>query len=502
MNQKLFFLAVVLFSSQTHADYRDDIGYRKLQAESGIAIPEGNGVRVTQVEAAVGVTGNNIGAWMLDVSAFRFSGKNIIDRSTPLSAGTSSHATGVANLFFGNTLSMAPGIVDIEVYSALNWLMSGFLKTGSSVQPLVSTSRIANHSWVGTIGTNSRTVSFLERVDWLVEQDEFIQVIAMNNGSVNRPLLGGTFNSIAVGLTDARHAQGSISLGSIYTAGRARPDVVVPVGTTSSATPVVSASAAMLIEQAHTAAKGLTTVISNGDVIYNGERSEVVKAVIMAGADRVTKNTATIAQIINYRAAPQHHTDNGLDSRYGAGQLNVNSNFKIMAAGEQNSLQDGGATRVDFMGFDYDASFGGTKASNNRATYSFNTTQKGDLQLTASLVWNIDIIDTDNGVSFRADAVLYDLDLFLYDVTGGIESLLASSTSKIDNTENLWYFLEQGRDYQLQVLAGSGSSFNWDYGLAWKISAVPVPATVWFFSSGILVLLALSSIRKQQGRMF
>ena len=94
------------------------------------------------------------------------------------------------------------------------------------------------------------------------------------------------------------------------------------------------------------------------------------------------------------------------------------------------------------------------------------------------------------------DATLNNLDLFLFDVTSGSESLLASSTSHIDNTENLWYFLEQGHDYQLQVLAANDSVFNWDYGLAWKISAVPVPATVWFFISGLLGLSALKRSAK------
>ena len=490
MKQKFFFLTLVVLSSQAYADYRDDIGYTQLQTELGVAPPDGNGVAVTQVEAAIGVTETNVGAWMPDISASQFSGKSILDQSLPVSNGISSHATGVGGLFYGNTSSMASGIVEVDVYSASDWILNGFLKAGSISQPLVSDSRIANHSWVGSMDTNDNSVRVLKRVDWVVEEDEFIQVIAMNNGSSNSPLLGSAFNSIAVGRTDSNHAQGSIALDPVYSAGRTRPDVVAPVSATSSATPIVSAAAAMLIEQAHTAAQGPTTVISNGDTIYNGERSEVVKAVIMAGADRVTQNTVTGAQILDYRADPGNQTVNGLDSRYGAGQVNVNNNYQIMAAGEQDSLQDGGLATVGILGYDYDASFGGARNSNNNASYLFDTTQTDSLQLTASLVWNIDIEDT-NGFGFNPDAILYNLDLFLFDVTGGSESLLASSTSDIDNTENLWYFLEQGHDYQLQVLAVDGSDYNWDYGLAWKISAVPVPAAVWFFISGLLGLFGV-----------
>ena len=494
MKQKLFFLTLVVFSSQAYADYRDDIGYTQLQTELGVAIPDGNGVSVTHVEAAIGATETDVGAWMPDISVTQFSGKSILDQSLPVSNGISGHATGVGNLFYGNTSSMASGIVDVDVYSAADWIINGFLNTDSDSEPLVSGSRIANHSWVGSMDTNANSVRVLKRVDWLVEEDEFIQVTAMNNGSSNSPLLGSAFNSIAVGRTDSDHAQGSVSLDSVYTAGRTRPDVVAPVGATSSATPIVSAATAMLIEQAHTAAQGSTTIISNGDTIYNGERSEVVKAIIMAGADRVTQNTATDAQISAYRADPGNQTVNGLDSRYGAGQLNVNSNYQIMAAGEQDSLQDGGLATVDNLGYDYDANFGGAQNSNNSASYFFDTTETGGLQLTASLVWNIDIEDT-NGFGFNPDATLYNLDLFLFDVTGGVESLLASSTSDIDNTENLWYFLEQGRDYQLQV--ANGSVFNWDYGLAWQISAVPVPATAWFFISGLLGLFGIKCSAKR-----
>ncbi|NOQ77741.1 MAG: hypothetical protein GQ475_08145 [Methylococcaceae bacterium] len=496
MKQKIFFLTLVAFSSQAYADYRDDIGYTQLQTALGVAIPNGNGVAVTQVEAAIGATNTNVGAWIPDVSATQFSSKSILDQSLPVSNGISSHATGVGGLFYGNTSSMAPGVSDVNVYSASDWLINGFLKTASSSQPLVSDSRVANHSWIGSMNTNENSVRVLKRVDWLVEEDEFIQVTAMNNGSSNRPLLGSAFNTIAVGRTDSNHAQGSLALDSVYNAGRTRPDVVAPVGATSSATPIVSAAVVMLIDQAHTAAQGAASVISNGDSIYNGERSEVVKAVMMAGADRMTQNTATGAQIMDYRADSGNQADNGLDRRFGAGQLNVNSNYQIMAAGEQDSIQDGGSAIVDALGYDYDADFGGAQSSNNSASYLFDTTQTGNLQLTASLVWNLDIEDTP-GIGFNPDATLYNLDLLLFDVTDEGESLLASSMSDIDNTENLWYFLESGRDYRLQVQVADGSVFNWDYGLAWQVSAVPVPAAAWFFISGLLGLFgAKRSARK------
>lgn len=492
---RLSVVALLLVTSQVYADYKGDIGYTLLEIELGSGIPDGSWVVVTQVEAAIGETETDVGAWMPDVTSSQFSGKTILDQSNPLSNGVSSHATGVGGLFYGND-SMASGITNIDVYSASDWLINGFLKTGSNSQPLISSSRIANHSWVGEMDIPENSAQVLRRVDWLVEEQEFIQVVAMNNGSNNRTLLGSAYNSIAAGRTDTLHAQGSIGLDSVYTEGRTRPDVVVPVAATSSATPVASAAAALLIEQAHSAAQGSTAIISNGDSIYNGERSEVVKAVIMAGADRITDNSSTTAQISDYRENALNQTANGLDSRFGAGQLNVLNNYQIMDGGEQDSLQDGGATTIGMMGYDYDESFGGSQGSNNSASYLFETTQLDGLQLTASLVWNLDIEDNVNGPSFNPVAKLFNLDLFLYDVTEDGQSLLASSESAIDNTENLWFFLEAGRDYQL-VVEAIGDSFNWDYALAWRVAPVPMPAAVWLFISGLLFLLGFSRDRER-----
>jgi len=482
VKNSLSLLALFMLSSQAYADYRDDIAYTQLQAEVGATlVPNGSNISVTQVEAAID------DAWMPDVNSLSFLNK-VIEDKTGGSNGFSEHSNGVANTFFGNTSSIASGIEHIDVYSAEDWLLDGVLKPVKLQNPITSSSRVANHSWVGAMETNVGDVLVLKRLDWVVEKNEFIQVTAMNNGSVNKPLLGNAYNSISVGRTDGNHAQGTLTLNPEYNSGRIRPNVVAPKGTTSQATPVVSAAVAILLEQANNAAQGATTVIANGDVIYNGERSEVVKAIVMAGADRKTSNTATTAQILDYREDALTQTDNGLDSRYGAGQLNVYNNYQIMAAGEQDSQQDGGNVLVDQLGYDYDESFG---SAQRVANYQFDSIEADGLQLTASLVWNINIA-ADYESSVFADAILYDLNLSLFDVTEGVgsELLVASSNSHIDNTENLWFFLEQDRDYQLQVTA-EGDNFNWDYGLAWKIAPVPVSATVWMFITGLGALFGL-----------
>jgi len=208
------------------------------------------------------------------------------------------------------------------------------------------------------------------------------------------------------------------------------------------------------------------------DVVQSAERSEVIKAALMAGAERATNNThptSNPADLLNYRVNPADQTSNGLDRRYGAGQLNIHNSYYVIAAGEQDSLEDNGVGSVAETGFDYDSSFGGSNGSNSQGTYFF-TTGSEDVEFIASLVWNLKIATGNRGSYFQTAATLYDLDLNLFDISdGGDWVLVTSSTSNSENTENIRAFLKAGTPYALRVTRGSGQgSFLWDYGLAWR----------------------------------
>ncbi len=311
-------LLVLFWGAAAAADYKDDIGYTQLQTELGSNTPTGNGVPVTQVEADLTPDNPDYYSYLPDTS--QFSGKTFTlyrvykDPLHPV-VGTSGHATGVGQLFYGSS-SIAPGITSITNYLADHWLGSGFLNTGDASLPLTTSDRVANHSWVGAATEAPVNVEILKRLDWVIDRDEYIQVVAMNNGSgsATEPLLGSSFNAIAVGLSTGNSKQGSYPLATTPTtpyasAIRTRPDLVAPADYTSDATPIVASAAALLVEVGHknpalsTDPLVQSTTNRNGITIYNAERSEVVKAALMAGASR--------SAISGYTT----NTDNGLSER-------------------------------------------------------------------------------------------------------------------------------------------------------------------------------------------
>ena len=475
-------IALALFfagAPAARADYKDDVDYTALVAEFGAGIFTGDGVEVSQIEAAVQT--NEGLAWMPNPINLEFSGKTITDKSGITPGVYSSHAAGVAKNFFGNTISTSPGITAINAYLADDWIGNGFLRitTGGYpiFQPAWTASRIGNHSWAGSAGTTAKDLDGLARLDWIIETDEMVHTTAAPLGK----LLSAAYNVISVNSTANPTDGGSANVGGIYTSGRTKPDLVAPATSGSNAAPRVASAAALMIEAAHellwwaTDPSVISTTNRNGDTIYNQERVEVIKAALMAGADRTTSNS-TSTDIIDYRIDPADQTVNGLDRRYGAGQLNIYNSFHIIAAGEQNSIEDYANTvgMIGSSGFDYDPAFGGSGSSNPTATYYFAQTT-GTNRLTASLVWNLDI-NGGTASSFNGAATLYDLDLQLFDVTDpGNWIPVTSSASTNENTENLWLLLDSGKNYALRVLPGAGqAAFEWDCALAWRVVPVVV----------------------------
>lgn len=481
------------------ADYKNDIGYTRRAQELGSALPDGSGVTVMQVEASTGTDGGGLPIWNpvtgTTDSAYAGVTFSFFTTSSGHSSTTSGHAAGVGSLLYGNN-AMANGIGNVRLSYAGDWLLNDFLRVGTGYEPATTSARIINHSWVGSFQSSSSSLAradaeALRRTDWLVQRDSAINVAAMNNGG-NQPLLGSSYNSIAVGLTSGGHAQGSYDLGatdSLYDAGRTRPDVVAPAGNNSSAASMVSSLSALLVETGHAGADTLSngsTTNRAGNTIYNAERAETIKAALMAGADRETHNGSG-AQISDYRNG-SHATANGLDSRYGAGQVNAYESHRIIAAGEQEAGSVLCRASVQSCsGFDHVENFGGGNDSPKVLSYSFTADGAHD-QLAASLAWNVEV----DSYAPNGAAALYNLGLYLYDETAG-RQLVGSSTSLADNTQNLWYELVSGHTYTLSVVSLESDSFDWSYALAWNFTdaspvPLPLPPALLMLLSGLLGL--------------
>lgn len=462
-----------MLSGAASASITDDIGYTRLKAELGAKMPDGSGIEVIQVEARGSSEAGGL-AYAPAPGNAEFADKTIID-ATGQGTAASGHATSVGKIFYGNVSSPASGIKRVDSYLAQDWYVSGFLVPPPVIgelrpQPAMTSSRVGNHSFVGSFG--DADAELLRRLDWVIETDEFIQVAGFNGGKT--PVASGAFNVITVDHTSAARVVGAAPVDEVYTGNRPRPNLVVPETNPSRAAPWVSAAVALLIETAHENKRLSDDPVQDsvrnrsGHVIYNAERSEVIKAALMAGADRKTSN-AENGDLNAYRGSGADRTANGLDRRYGAGQLNIYNSYQIIVAGEQNSDEDRtfGKGRIDARGFDYDPEFGGAFDSNSEATYFFST-GKEKSRLRASLVWNIDI---DGGIEniFVGAATLHDLNLALYEVSNPDKwKKVDSSESISDNTENLWLTLQNNTDYALRV-TGVGA-FRHDYALAWRMT--------------------------------
>lgn len=422
---------------QLSPEQMDDVGFTSLQARLGAAIPTGAGVSVSQVEAF------ELGTiYRPDTTVF--AGHHFIFPNAG-STTASGHATTVGQHFYGSS-SLAPSIGTgtsvITAYDANEWIV-GFLRAGGGSQlPQVETNDISNSSWVGNTNDAATDVEVVRRMDFAIQRDDYVAVFGLNNGGGTTvpPLMAGSYNGITVGLSDGNHSSG----GTLIEGARTRPDIVVPISTTSMATATVSSASALLIETSRSNA-GLS----------NAEHSELVKSLLMAGA---TRNE------VDFPRAWTHTETQPLDATFGAGELNIDNAHRILTAGEM----DASATSVQSStGWDF-----ATSTSTN-SLYYFDVT--GDAQLGAALVWNRIITATISGGGSPFDSSLGDLNLRLYSVVGlNLDAEIASSASTVDNVELITARLAAGR-YAIEV---SSNTTGIDYGLSWQtlsVTSVPEP---------------------------
>jgi hypothetical protein len=405
----------------------------------------GAGIRVGHPEGSVAPD-----AWQVNpshaavaqpVSLFTWHSGDGIATTFPNALGVESwHAVAVAQNFYSTGYGMAPGVAHVDNYD-VNYFYNQIVVPGVGVS-----NQVVNQSFIFD-GVSTTVQANIEReYDSYAVSHNTLFVSGVNNITDSPPAPATAYNSIAVGRVD-----GFSSVGPNWD-GRAKPDIVAPEGTASTATPII-AGAAVLLWQAAAAndgGPGTASIATN---------SIVIKALLLNGAVKSTNWT-------NGATRP-------LDARYGAGTVNIyNSDLQLRGqrrvaiatnsvglssphppTGETNNV---GSLR----GWDF-SSIQSANMTHRVAHYYFALpTNGGAYSATATLAWK------------KGSGSLTNLDLFLYDAVTG--ALITNSVSTVDNVEHIFVSRLPAGRYDLQVFkqGGSGRAGNENYALAFDFSPV------------------------------
>src|SRR5829696_5689114 len=230
----------------------------------------GAGVRVGMVEAAFPGNGFEVNpgdpAVTQPVSLFTWRSAGNTATTYPNSAGTESwHANAVAGNFFGMSFGMATGVSHVVNYEA-NFFYNSIVQGNSNVLD-----QIINQSFIFDGMTVPQQGQVQPDYDDYAVAHNVLIVSGVNNANDSPPAAGTGYNGIAVGRLD-----GGSSIGPNWD-GRAKPDIVAPEGTTSTATPVVSGAATLLLQAAASNQGGAGSSVS-------ATNASVLKALLLNGA--------------------------------------------------------------------------------------------------------------------------------------------------------------------------------------------------------------------------
>jgi hypothetical protein len=466
-NAALIFSLFFLFNLAVRASNLDTVGVTLLRTVATNV--DGAGIRVAQAEANNGDNGST-NSWEVNpanvtkpVGLFTYASSRGTSTSYPNSVGDwSSHADAVGNDFYGLPNGVATNVAHIDNYEA-GYFYNSIIAT--LVPPNIN-DRVVNQSFNIT-GSSQQTYD--SAYDNYAAQYGTLFVSGVGNGgAVNPPAT--CYNGIGVGAYGPGAAS---STGPTQDNGRAKPDIVspgAPINFTSFSTPYVAGAAAVLM-QAALRGDGGNDTNSAADI-------RKIKSLLLNGAIKPADWT-------NNAPSP-------LDTRYGAGVLNVFNSYEQLAGGKHGYIVSTSAasgrahpptgnsgTISVLSGWDFNTNSSGlTTDSMNH--YFFNVTNNSAdaaFTLTATLVWNRQ----------QNQSAINNLDLFLYNCASS--NLVACSTSLVDNVQHIWLpQLPQGR-YDLQVWKAAGTpgativSSSETYALAWE-----------FFSPSLNIALSGTNI--------
>lgn len=413
-----------------HADWKNEIGFTRLQLLAGSELPSAPARGFSQIEASPTGTTD----YAPNIAAANFSGKGFTLKSG--ASSISPHANTVALRFYGNPDSLISGNAPVDLYAANDWKGSRFLNAGTFSAPLIEFRAVQNHSWIGG-ASSSGGADINQRLDYAIDRDGFVCVVGENNGnSTELPeLLGQGYHTISVGLVNGGHSAGFTTLD---TTGRIKPDIVAPDTYTSYAAPMVSSAAGLLYAKLVAAPYSPT----------GADLPRVIKALLMASA---TKNT--VASWAKTDSRP-------LDLRYGAGELNINHAYNDLRAGPSSSSP---STLQGPRGW------GAESVSGNATSSYFLTIPAGaPTPFCAALTWHRVINTKINWLSQWSitGTSLANLDLRLYHADGFSKGdLIEASLSTVDNVEMIYQPTLAPGTYLLEVTNNSTTATP--FALAW-----------------------------------
>ena len=301
---------------------------------------------------------------------------------------------------------------------------------------------------------------------------------------------GSAYNGMTVGRTTADYSHVHTDSANAFTAdGRMKPDVVAPgTGLTlanddwegaaadwdtalngcSFATPHVAGLMAQELEAGATHGLSTDPLVVKATIMNSSDKSVLDKQGNpwepgLAGSATNIGGVYTVTQ--------------PLDVHSGAGQIDGQTLATQYLAGEM------GPGLIDPIGWDLNSLGAGQFVD-----YVIDPQMVLGSSLTATLTWYRHVSRADNGNniidagdSFFQTEVLSDLDLQI--LRNG--TLIAESTSNVDNVEHLRIDVDQQTQYTLRVRGLGAFSGNEQFGLAWYGTAVPEPAS--------LMLLAIAA---------
>lgn len=243
---------------------------------------------------------------------------------------------------------------------------------------------------------------------------------------------------------------------------------------TSFSAPIVAGGATLLNDVAY-------DKFANNNNAHDGQ---VIKAVLMNSADKPVGWT---------NSSFRNFTSQALDANYGAGVMNLNKAYTQFTEGTTDVAGLGGGV-IQATGWDY-----GVIQQGNYIDYAFaNPLTTGTFSATLNWFVGRSYLGLDaSGEIVAGDDYFTNLNLYLYSINNGVESLVGGSYTRNNNTEHLYFDLASTGNYFLRV-EWDGELYDYvdnssqTFGLAWSaasIQAVPEPSAAWLFAMGLPVML-------------